>query len=150
MLKRRTAVWLMGASVLMLAACLNAQENGAKPQQVAIRAARLIDGKSDAVMSNGVVLVEGEKITAVASGIAIPSDAKVIDLGDATLLPGLIDVHTHLLLEMMGPMSQHKIRKCFVWWRRRVQRSGPCWERNWEERIWKRASRRCVTWEIPV
>ena len=70
MLKRRTAVWLMGASVLMLAACLNAQENGAKPQQVAIRAARLIDGKSDAVMSNGVVLVEGEKITAVASGIA--------------------------------------------------------------------------------
>ena len=49
MLKRRTAVWLMGASVLMLAACLNAQENGAKPQQVAIRAARLIDGKSDAV-----------------------------------------------------------------------------------------------------
>jgi imidazolonepropionase-like amidohydrolase len=102
MLKRRTAVWLMGASVLMLAACLNAQENGAKPQQVAIRAARLIDGKSDAVMSNGVVLVEGEKITAVASGIAIPSDAKVIDLGDATLLPGLIDVHTHLLSEMDG------------------------------------------------
>ena len=103
MLKRRSAVWLMGASVLMLAACLNAQENGAKPpQQVAIRAARLIDGKSDAVMSNGVVLVEGEKITDVGSGIAIPSDAKVIDLGDATLLPGLIDVHTHLLLEMDG------------------------------------------------
>jgi imidazolonepropionase-like amidohydrolase len=102
MLKRRTAVWLMGVSILMLAACLNAQENGAKPQQVAIRAARLIDGKSDAVMSNGVVLVEGEKITAVASGIAIPSDAKVIDLGDATLLPGLIDVHTHLLSEMDG------------------------------------------------
>ncbi len=102
-LKRRSAVWLMCASVLMLAACLNAQENGAKPpQQVAIRAARLIDGKSDAVMSNGVVLVEGEKITDVGSGIAIPSDAKLIDLGDATLLPGLIDVHTHLLLEMDG------------------------------------------------
>ncbi len=102
MLKRRTAVWLMGASVLMLAACLNAQENGVRPKPVAIRAARLIDGKSDAVMGHGVVLVEGEKITAVGPGIAIPSDAKVIDLGDATLLPGLIDVHTHLLLEMDG------------------------------------------------
>jgi hypothetical protein len=84
MLKRRTAVWLMGVSILMLAACLNAQENGAKPQQVAIRAARLIDGKSDAVMSNGVVLVEGEKITEVGSGITIPSDAKVIGRRNVT------------------------------------------------------------------
>ena len=102
MLKRYMAVCLVSASVFATDACLNAQDNGAQPQRIAIRAARLIDGKSDAVMSNGVVLVEGDKITAVGSGIAIPSDAKVMDLGDATLLPGLIDVHTHLLLEMDG------------------------------------------------
>jgi imidazolonepropionase-like amidohydrolase len=98
MLKGYMAVWLVSASVFAADVCLNAQENGAQPQRIAIRAARLIDGKSDALMSNGVVLVEGDKITAVGSGIAIPSDAKAIDLGDATLLPGLIDVHTHLLL----------------------------------------------------
>jgi imidazolonepropionase-like amidohydrolase len=102
MLKRYMAVCLVSASVFAAGVCLNAQENGAQPQRIAIRAARLIDGKSDAVMSNGVVLVEGDKITAVGPGIAIPSDAKVIDLGDATLLPGLIDAHTHLLLEMDG------------------------------------------------
>lgn len=102
MRKRCLAVCLASASVFATGVCLKAQENGAQPQRIAIRAARLIDGKSDAVMSNGVVLVEGDKITAVGPGIAIPSDAKVIDLGDATLLPGLIDAHTHLLLEMDG------------------------------------------------
>jgi imidazolonepropionase-like amidohydrolase len=49
-----------------------------------------------------VVLIEGEKITAAGSGLTIPADTKVIDLGDATLLPGLIDAHTHLLSEMDG------------------------------------------------
>ncbi len=102
MLKRYMAVCLVSAGVFAASVCLNAQENGAQPQRIAIRAARLIDGKSDAVITNGVVLVEGNKITAVGPGIVIPSDAKTIDLGDATLLPGLIDVHTHLLLEMDG------------------------------------------------
>lgn len=53
-------------------------------------------------MSNAVILVENEKIAAVGSGLAIPRDAAVIDLGDETLLPGLIDAHTQLLLEMDG------------------------------------------------
>ncbi len=76
----------------------------AMPQtgRVALRAARLIDGKSETVVNHGVILVENDKITAVGSGLTIPSDAKVIDLGDATLLPGFIDAHTHLLSEMDG------------------------------------------------
>ena len=69
---------------------------------VALRAARLIDGKNDAVVNNAVILVENDKIAAVGPGLAIPPNAKVIDLGDATLLPGFIDAHTHLLSEMDG------------------------------------------------
>jgi imidazolonepropionase-like amidohydrolase len=69
---------------------------------IAIRAARLIDGKSDTAISDAVILIDSEKITAVGSGLPIPAGATVIDLGDSTLLPGLIDAHTHLLLEMDG------------------------------------------------
>jgi imidazolonepropionase-like amidohydrolase len=69
---------------------------------IAIRAARLIDGKSQTVVNNAVILIENDKITAVGSALPVPADAKVIDLGDATLLPGLIDSHTHLLSEMDG------------------------------------------------
>jgi imidazolonepropionase-like amidohydrolase len=54
------------------------------------------------VISNAVVLVQGQEIMAVGTNLLIPSGAKVIDLGAATLLPGLIDVHTHLLLEFDG------------------------------------------------
>jgi len=89
--------WIAIASVI-----LSGQEAGQNKPTVALRAARLIDGKSDSVVKNAVVLVTGEKIAAVGSGLAIPANAKVIDLGDATLLPGLIDVHTHLLTEMDG------------------------------------------------
>ena len=91
------SVWVMIAS-----GSANSQVDGKNGQRTAIRAARLIDGKSETVLKNAVVLVEGEKITAVGSQLAIPRDAKVIDLGDATLLPGLIDAHTHLLTEMDG------------------------------------------------
>lgn len=72
------------------------------PRKIALRAAHLIDAKSNDVLSDGVVIVEGDKIVAVGSKLPIPAGAQVIDLGDATLLPGLIDSHTHLLSEMDG------------------------------------------------
>lgn len=102
MLKKCVSAGAACAYLMMAVVPLNAQEAAGKPQRVAIRAARLIDGKSDAVRKNGVVLIEGEKITAVGTNLTIPADTQVIDLGDATLLPGLIDVHTHLLSEMDG------------------------------------------------
>ena len=68
----------------------------APPRRIAIRAGRLIDGKGGAPISNAVILIEGERITAVGAGLAIPRDARVIDLGAATVLPGLIDCHTHV------------------------------------------------------
>src|SRR5436190_8669568 len=69
------------------------------PQQVTvIRAARLIDGRGGAVIAPAVVVVRGNKIESV-GGAAAPAGAQVIDLGDVTLLPGLIDAHTHVLLQ---------------------------------------------------
>ena len=68
----------------------------AQERAVVLRAARLFDGKSDRLVSPGIIIVIGDKIQAVGSGAAVPDGAEVVDLGDATLLPGLIDAHTHL------------------------------------------------------
>jgi imidazolonepropionase-like amidohydrolase len=68
----------------------------AEARPVVLRAAHLYDGKSDAVVSPGVVVVEGGSIVGVGARAPIPSGAQIIDLGDATLLPGLMDAHTHL------------------------------------------------------
>lgn len=61
-----------------------------------LKAAHLFDGKSDHVVSPGLLVITGGKIVAVGAGATIPAGAEVIDLGDATLLPGFMDAHTHL------------------------------------------------------
>ena len=66
------------------------------PAITAIRAARLFDGKSDSTTADAVVLVQGSRITAAGARLAIPAGAQVVDLGDATILPGFIDAHTHV------------------------------------------------------
>ncbi|MBI3931982.1 MAG: amidohydrolase family protein [Acidobacteria bacterium] len=66
------------------------------PQVTVVKAARLFDGTRDTLVRDAVVVVEGTKIKAVGSRLPIPAGATVIDLGDATLLPGLIDTHVHL------------------------------------------------------
>ncbi|HSG08960.1 MAG TPA: amidohydrolase family protein [Longimicrobiales bacterium] len=65
-------------------------------QTTVLRADRLMDGRGGALLSPGMVVVEGNRIVAVGTDLAIPADATVMELGDATLLPGLIDLHTHL------------------------------------------------------
>ncbi|HKV77456.1 MAG TPA: amidohydrolase family protein [Candidatus Sulfotelmatobacter sp.] len=64
---------------------------------VVVRAAKMLDVKAGKVVVNPVVIIEGERIKEVGPGLAVPAGAKVIDLGSATLMPGLIDAHTHLL-----------------------------------------------------
>jgi imidazolonepropionase-like amidohydrolase len=63
---------------------------------VVVKAARLIDGRGGAPLSPAMVRIEGDRIAEVGSRLAIPPGTRLIDLGDATLLPGLIDLHTHL------------------------------------------------------
>src|SRR5687768_12710779 len=78
----------------------------AAAQTFVIRGARLIDGVSDQMVRDGVVVVEGSRIVGVgsASAVAAPAEATLIDLGDVTILPGLIDTHTHILLQ--GDITQ--------------------------------------------
>ncbi|HEX9962874.1 MAG TPA: amidohydrolase family protein, partial [Pyrinomonadaceae bacterium] len=71
-------------------------ERNRTPERLAIRAARLFDVAGGRLLNNAVVLVEGDKIAAAGSGLIIPPDTKIIDLGDSTILPGLIDAHTHI------------------------------------------------------
>src|SRR5438309_1347530 len=63
-----------------------------------LKAARLFDGKSNSLITPGIVVVTDGKIAGQGASANMPSDAEVIDLGDATLLPGFIDAHTHLTM----------------------------------------------------
>ncbi|HKQ79322.1 MAG TPA: amidohydrolase family protein [Blastocatellia bacterium] len=67
-----------------------------QPKRIAIKAGRLIDTKTGAVTNNAFILIEGDKITAVGPNVTVPSEIEVIDLKDKTVLPGLIDCHTHI------------------------------------------------------
>ena len=73
---------------------------------IVLKAARLFDGKSDSLLSNAIVIVEGKSIKAIGTGLSIPDGARMIDLGDATLCPGFIDAHTHLTHERNADFNQ--------------------------------------------
>src|SRR5687767_10554152 len=74
------------------------------PKTFVLRAARLIDGTGAPMIQNGVVVVTDDRIVAVgaSSQVSIPTGASVVDLGDATLLPGFIDAHTHIIGRTLG------------------------------------------------
>jgi imidazolonepropionase-like amidohydrolase len=90
----------MRHAIPLLAALAASTGWAADPAVVAIRAERLFDGRSGALSSPAVVVVTGDRITAVGTDAAVPPGARVIDLGDATLLPGFIDAHVHLGSEL--------------------------------------------------
>lgn len=82
----------------LLLACAGAWAADAAPAPhiVAVKAAHMLDVRGGAMVDQAVVLIADDRITAAGSKLAIPAGAQVIDLGDKTLLPGLIDMHTHL------------------------------------------------------
>ena len=82
--------------IVALLVLTSASATQAADKTIVLKAARLFDGKSKALVQNGVVIVEGNKIVDAGSNLSAPADAQVIDLGDATLSPGFMDGHTHL------------------------------------------------------
>ncbi|HTZ97915.1 MAG TPA: amidohydrolase family protein [Terriglobales bacterium] len=88
----------------LLIACLGfaatawGQAANAPTHPIVLHAARLLDIENGKIVSPGEVLVEGEKIVDAGSSVKRPPETEVIDLGDSTLMPGLIDVHVHLFL----------------------------------------------------
>jgi imidazolonepropionase-like amidohydrolase len=84
-LNRLNRVVMLGVLALPLSA-----------EVIVLKAARLFDGKSDRLQEPGIVVVNNSRIESVRPSAAAPTGARVIDLGDATLLPGFMDAHTHL------------------------------------------------------
>jgi imidazolonepropionase-like amidohydrolase len=87
---------LIFALAFVYAGAAHAQQPATAP--IVLHAARLLQVDTGALLQPGEILVEGERIRAVGREVAHPQGAKVIDLGDVTLLPGLIDAHVHLFL----------------------------------------------------
>src|SRR6202162_4466798 len=86
---------VLSIAVMIFAAAMAASAQG---QVTAVRAGKMFDPKSGTNLTNQVVLITGDKITDVgpADRVKIPAGAKVVDLSNATVLPGLIDGHVHL------------------------------------------------------
>ena len=94
------AAALVGTATGMASSPLGAQGVGMylapRDQVVAVRAAQMFDSRSGALVSNPVVLLKGDRITDVGANLAIPAGTRVIDLGTATMMPGMIDAHVHV------------------------------------------------------
>jgi imidazolonepropionase-like amidohydrolase len=82
----------------LLAAALAWSQTAPATRPIVLHAAHLLDVETGRILAPGEVLVEGERISAAGASVAHPPGAEVMDLGDRTLLPGLIDAHVHLFL----------------------------------------------------
>src|SRR5437762_14289231 len=96
--------------VLLTLFCLGIAAHAAD-EKIVLKAAHMFDGKSKALVQNGVVIVQANTIVDVGSNIAVPDGAKVIDLGDATLSPGFMDAHTHLTLDFSGDYNLRRLHE---------------------------------------
>ena len=101
---------MLGVGLMLLSAVAAAEPVRAPTAAIttttAIRAGRFLDPKTGAMRTDEIVLIEGERITAVGPKLTIPTGATVIDLSGATVMPGLIDCHSHLLEADSGSISE--------------------------------------------
>ena len=98
----RTIPRLIAAIALTSAASLSLAAPDTSSQAIVLKARHLFDSVSGKLTEPGMVVVQGGKIQAVGAELKIPDGARVVDLGDATLLPGFIDAHVHLSAESSG------------------------------------------------
>ena len=99
---KRGLIWLgalLLASPYSIVTLSQTADKKEPPKRIAIKAGRLIDTKTGAVTNNAFILIEGDKITAVGPDVKVPAEVEVIDLKDKTVLPGLIDCHTHMTFQ---------------------------------------------------
>jgi imidazolonepropionase-like amidohydrolase len=89
-------------AVLTLSASVHAESNaestGGAARITAVRAGKLVDVVAGKVLDNQTILISGDRITAVGptGSLGVPAGAAIVDLSSATVLPGLVDAHTHL------------------------------------------------------
>ena len=96
------------AALLLIVSSLSRAE-GPPPRPIVLRSARLFDGKAETSVSPGLIVIRAGKIAGVGKNAQVPADAEVIDLGEATLLPGLMDAHTHLTEEASDDWKQDEL-----------------------------------------
>lgn len=95
----RTGLLCACIAILAGASTVSVAQTADSAPPIVLKADHLFDAVSGKVTAPGIVLISNHKIQAVGSDVEIPANAKVIDLGDATLLPGFIDAHVHLSSE---------------------------------------------------
>lgn len=108
---RRASITVPAVLFLSLAPQLVAQ------QTTVLRAARMIDGTGAATVANAAIVVTDDRIVAVgpAASVSVPTGARVLDLGDVTLLPGFIDAHTHIIGRTLGdPLNDLAVVKDYA------------------------------------
>ena len=101
-----TSIWRFEVRSFALSACLAVsltppalpQRAAAPPVPLILHATRLLQVDTGTILQPGEILVEGNRIRAVGTSVERPANAKVIDLGNTTLMPGMIDAHVHLFL----------------------------------------------------
>ena len=88
-----------GLSLILVLLCVVSVTSMAQsPSIIAIKAGRLIDPETGSASNNQLIIIEGERIKAVGANLTIPAGATIIDLSKLTVLPGLVDAHTHMAL----------------------------------------------------
>ena len=105
---RKWCGWLLVA-VLVLAVLPALAQTTKTNKTYVLKAARMFDGKSNAISTPGLVVVTDGKIVAVGAKAAVPAGAETIEFGDATILPGFIDAHTHLTSMYSDDWKQNMI-----------------------------------------
>src|SRR5713101_2059490 len=104
---RKVGGLILSGCLMAVSASGQAQKPAAKT--VVLKAARMFDGKSDELVKPGIVVVTDGRIVAAGPNATVPAEAEVIDLGDATLLPGFIDAHTHLTFAYSDDWNQNEL-----------------------------------------
>lgn len=108
----RAAMLVPILASLFLAPTASAQQTAAAPEKVvAIRAGRMLDVVAGKIVDNATIVVRGERIEAAGAGVPVPQGAEVVDLSGYTVLPGFIDMHTHITSDPSGGYADAAARR---------------------------------------